>query len=46
MTRTKVQEMREIHEFNQRVELIGLRKIEIDDVEQHGNQLNSDVRRK
>lgn len=33
MTRQKVEQMREIHEFNERVTVIGLRKIEVNDVE-------------
>jgi len=33
MTRQVVAEMREIAEFNERVEVIGLRKIEVNEVE-------------
>lgn len=46
MTQQKVQDMKEIHDFNSRVEVIGLRKIEVKDVEQVGNKLNSDVRKR
>ena len=44
MIRQKVGELREIEQFNKRVELVGLRRIEVNDVEQRGNVLNSEVK--
>ena len=46
MTRQKVQELKEIQQFNDRVNIIGLRKIEVNDVEQVGNSLNQEVRKR
>jgi len=46
MTRQKVAEMKEIQQFNDRVEVIGLRKIDVNDVEQVGNKLNQEVRKR
>ena len=46
MTQDKIGQMRQIEDFNRRVEVIGLKKIEVNDVNQVGNRLNQDVIRR